>query len=127
MTLPRFDVHQIADNFLMNGGQNGHERFGSESRERRGRCPLTRESDVLTASKSMRYGHAFVPRALALESALLTLRPSVLILKGLLNVPAATSEKGLRPLQIRPLQIPLQIPFKRPSNVPFNISPSTFL
>ena len=31
VTLPGFDVHQIADNFLMNGGQNGQERFGSES------------------------------------------------------------------------------------------------
>ena len=126
MTLPRFDVHQIADNFLMNGGQNGHERFGSESRERRGRCPLTRESDVLTASKSMRYGHAFVPRALALESALLTLRPSVLILKGLLNVPAATSEKRApspsNPSPSNPPSNPLQTPFKRPlQHFPFNI------
>ena len=76
---------------------------------------------MLTASKSMRYGHAFVPRALALESALLTLRPSVLILKGLLNVPAATSEKGLRPFK----SVPFKSPFKSPSNA-LQTSPSTF-
>ncbi len=31
LTLPWFDVHQNADNFLMNGGQSGQERCGSES------------------------------------------------------------------------------------------------
>ena len=31
MTLPWFDVHQNADNFLMNGGRNGQEEVGSES------------------------------------------------------------------------------------------------
>ena len=58
---------------------SGNDLYALESVEtkgtgkRRGRCPLTRESDVLTASISMRYGHAFVQRALAQESALLTL------------------------------------------------------
>ena len=31
LTLPWFDVHQNADNFLMNGGRNGQEEVGSES------------------------------------------------------------------------------------------------
>ena len=31
VTLPRFHVHQIVGNFLMNGGRDGKEGVGSES------------------------------------------------------------------------------------------------
>jgi hypothetical protein len=36
LTLPRFHVHQIVGNFLMNGGRNGKEGVGSESAVHRG-------------------------------------------------------------------------------------------
>jgi len=36
LTLPRFHVHQIFDSFLMDGGNNGKERSGSESAVHRG-------------------------------------------------------------------------------------------
>ena len=36
VTLPRFHVHQIVGNFLMNGGRDGKEGVGSESAVHRG-------------------------------------------------------------------------------------------
>src|SRR5690349_19446119 len=36
VTLPRFHVHQNFDSFLMDGGNNGKERSGSESAVHRG-------------------------------------------------------------------------------------------